>query len=294
MFDCGRVTVGVVADGAGGTSGGASAAEQVIAAVERAIAEDRGLMREASWTQVLLEVGVALETAGAGQTTAVVAATSDRLVVGASVGDSGALLISPGGALELTAGQARKPLLGSGLPRATAWSHPIGPRDALLLATDGVLKYAPEEALHTMARDSALSATDRCARMIDAARLPGGGLQDDAGLVYFRPLAEIHEERVSETVRAMAREPSDENERALREALEPWVGAFGDFAGDGLEIDQFDSLGDNRVRITGHVWEVTSQARVPFRVELHLGPETMAGYALQFGERWFSRPERPR
>jgi hypothetical protein len=105
-FESADGVVLVVADGAGGTGGGAMAAEAVVRAVRAAVAEER----LNDWLAVLAEVDADL--AGAGQSTAVVAELCGSEVIGASVGDSGCCVF---GAtfLDVTADQWRKPLLGS-------------------------------------------------------------------------------------------------------------------------------------------------------------------------------------
>jgi serine/threonine protein phosphatase PrpC len=173
----------VIADGAGGTTGGAQAAAQ--ASVDLA---DRGLrdaLDEGGWCQTLRQLDEALASGGRpGETTAVVLQLIDGHLTGASVGDSGALLFSGAGVIDLTGNQARKPLVGSGRcqPRGIArqpWSG------RLLLATDGLLAYVPWPVLvSTATRGSVQAATEA---LVAAARLPSGGLQDDIALVLAEP-----------------------------------------------------------------------------------------------------------
>ena len=131
-----------VADGAGGTGGGAAAAERLIAALTKLTesADSR------DWFAALCTFDDELSARpSGGQTTGVVAFVDDDRVVGASVGDSSAWLISTTGeASDLTALQRRKPLLGSGeaLPVQFEAQRRGG---RLLLATDGLTKYAPPE-----------------------------------------------------------------------------------------------------------------------------------------------------
>jgi serine/threonine protein phosphatase PrpC len=108
----------VVADGAGGMGGGAAAADLVLAIVEHALGDPHfNPFAPTSWENVLVEGDAEIERdRGAGETTAVIiAVTDDGRIVGASVGDSGALLIRSDGNLDdLTENQHRKRRLGSG------------------------------------------------------------------------------------------------------------------------------------------------------------------------------------
>ena len=81
-----------VADGAGGTGGGASVADRLIVALTKLTAQ----AASADWWSVLLELDEELAGRG-GETTAVVAFVDSDRVRGASVGDSAAWLISPAG-----------------------------------------------------------------------------------------------------------------------------------------------------------------------------------------------------
>jgi PPM family protein phosphatase len=94
------------------------------------------LPRERAWTEALARWDA---TVGPGESTVVVVdITSDR-VCGASVGDSRAWLFSDE-ITDLTAGQVRKPLVGSGAARPVGFN--VGPLTGMLLvATDGFANY---------------------------------------------------------------------------------------------------------------------------------------------------------
>jgi PPM family protein phosphatase len=103
-----------------------------------------------------------------------------RSVRGASVGDSGAWLVGPPGLADLTDSQRSKPLLGSGTCRPTAFG-PVDLDRRLIVASDGLFKYAPRERI----RQSALAGPVELAvqALLDAVRLPRGGFQDDVAVV---------------------------------------------------------------------------------------------------------------
>lgn len=165
-----------VADGAAGTGSGAAAADRLIAALSKLAAEAANV----DWWRALLELDEELAGSG-GETTAVVAFVNSDRVYGASVGDSEAWIISPEGELtDLTVHQRRKPLLGSGeaLPVEFEAERRGG---RLLLATDGLVKYAAAERICTLTKNgSVVEAVDALA---NCARLPSGGFQDDVAVV---------------------------------------------------------------------------------------------------------------
>ena len=84
--------------------------------------------------------------------------------MGASVGDSGAWLIGRDGWEDLTEGQVRKPLLGSGVAEAVGFASAFG--GTLLVATDGLLKYAAASRLVSLARNGELETV--AAELVDA------------------------------------------------------------------------------------------------------------------------------
>jgi serine/threonine protein phosphatase PrpC len=160
-----------LADGAGGTGNGELAAQAVIDAVAAAPDRDpHALLAE-------------LDRAAVGQTTAVILTIAGGEIRGASVGDSGAWLIGAADFDDLTDGQTRKPLVGSGcIPFA------IAPRalggSTLLVASDGLLRCAKPADIARLARGADLAAA--ATALVDLVRLPTGKLQDDVSIVLVR------------------------------------------------------------------------------------------------------------
>jgi len=164
----------IVADGAGGTGRGAWAAEFVVRHAHAFAGDDFAALLSAI-DQRLFHEGDGAET------TAVVLRVTESWVRGASVGDSGAWLIDDE-ILELTSGQARKPLLGSGRARPVAFQFPR--RGILVTGTDGLFKYVPRNRILACTRLDDLDAMAEA--LIDAARLPSGRFQDDIAVVLVR------------------------------------------------------------------------------------------------------------
>lgn len=175
----GRVVV-VVADGAGGIPGGRAAAEMAMERVREAL-YGRDVH---DFTGLLMQLDAAIVM---GESTLVIASVADDgRIVGASVGDSGALLVDrEGNVTDLTAGQHRKRRLGSrdALPVAFEGQLDGG---TLLVATDGLLAHARPEVLAEVLRahDDDLDAAANA--LIERVRLPSGTLQDDVALVLVR------------------------------------------------------------------------------------------------------------
>ena len=176
VIDLGDALVVVLADGAGGTGGGDVAADAIIAAV-RATASSHP-----SWSDVIEELDRS-PLLGGGQATAVIATLTAAGVRGASVGDSGAWLVRGAAVEDLTRAQERKPLVGSG---AAATPFGCGPLDGatLLVASDGLLKYAPRADIARLASQDDLAAAARA--LVALVRLPGGDRQDDVSVILCR------------------------------------------------------------------------------------------------------------
>ncbi len=99
------------------------------------------------------------------------------------MGDSGAWLIDMNGYHELTQGQRRKPLLGSGPATPIPFMARLGAA-TLLLATDGLLNYAPASGIAELAVTSELAGL--AARLAELPRLRSGALPDDLAVVLAR------------------------------------------------------------------------------------------------------------
>lgn len=88
--------------------------------------------------------------------------------------------------VELTQGQQRKPLVGDG---CAPWRIPPTRLNggALLVASDGLLRYAKQLDIIRIASSEDLQAAARA--LIDHVRLPNGTLQDDVVVVPCREIA---------------------------------------------------------------------------------------------------------
>jgi len=166
------VTRVALADGAGGVGGGAAAAQAVIDAVT-------------TWDDphaTIARVDELLVQRGQGQTTAVVVdVEAGGAVRGASAGDSIAWIVDRTGAiLELTSAQRRKPLVGDGAELVTFDGH-LGAGATLLVASDGLWKYAKAADLARLVAGEELAAAAKA--LVALVSTP---LQDDVAIVLVR------------------------------------------------------------------------------------------------------------
>lgn len=177
----------VVADGAGGTGFGARAAQAVVDLVVHEV------VHEVAWSdpRVLVDLLTTLDGRLArerigGESTAIVTVITREAIVGASVGDSEAHLVTADGALDLTASQVRKPLLGSGRAQPTAFAAHRSAGSTLVVATDGLFAYVDPARVHALSVGDDVAAAARA--LTDAARLPNGNFRDDVTVVVVRGL----------------------------------------------------------------------------------------------------------
>jgi serine/threonine protein phosphatase PrpC len=169
-----------VADGSGGMRGGAEAAEHAVRMISNAAQEMIALD-----TQSFVSLITRIDTApapGQGQCALVVAAIVGPRIVGASAGDCGAWLITDS-INDLTEQQVRKPLVGSGSAVPVPFEAELG-LATLLLASDGLLKYARRNQIAALARGADLNAAAQ--KLADLPRLRSGDLPDDLAVVVCR------------------------------------------------------------------------------------------------------------
>lgn len=159
-----------LADGAGGMTGGRSAATF---AVRESLAESVGVARVAAIDAALMDRG---------QTTLVALEfdLTNGFVHGASVGDSRVWAATPTGWSELSEGQSRKPLVGSGNARPVAFK--ASQVHALCLTSDGLGARRTEDQI----LDALQGEQDLARNLVDPVRLPDGRLEDDVSIVVLR------------------------------------------------------------------------------------------------------------
>ena len=179
----GRVLV--IADGVGGRPGGGEAAEFAVRSVCEWAATLSRLPDPLEVAAQLRRIDAAMAKGpGGGETTAVVAVVSAEGIAGAAVGDSACWRIGTEGYDDLTRGRPAKPWLGSGMAMPRPF-HFAGEPGTVLLATDGLWKYADGEQLRVIARGDDLQAAARA--LVERVRGSySGKLPDDLAVILAR------------------------------------------------------------------------------------------------------------
>ena len=182
----GQACVLAIADGMGGRSGAAEAAQVWIDVVRGATQEPARWADTDYWLDLMARADRAIrDDPRAGETTAVVAVMTAAGLFGASVGDSGAWLIGDDAYEDLSKSQIHKPGLGTGMATPVPFYRKKPPAGTLLVATDGLLKYSwPEKICATVRATESVNALPKA--LIDLVRMPRGGLQDDVAVAVAR------------------------------------------------------------------------------------------------------------
>lgn len=172
----GARTVLVLADGAPETASGEQAAELVCACVREAF-----LGGEPCSVGLLEKIDQQVWALG-GMTTATIVEVSNGVIWGVSVGDSEAWMFADGAWCALTEHPECQALLGSGEVEPVMFGPlPVG--DRVVVASDGLWKYAPRSLLFKLAE---LKETERVAHeLVEAVRLGSGVLQDDTSVIVL-------------------------------------------------------------------------------------------------------------
>jgi len=141
--------------------------------------------RAAAWVDRLVALDAEPARLGHGQTTAIVLTVAVDAIRGACIGDSGAWRIR-GEAIseDLTELQARKPLLGDGGDPRALEAPALRDDETLLVASDGLLRYAPPADLARLASGPDLAAAADA--LIARVRLRSSALPDDVSLILCR------------------------------------------------------------------------------------------------------------
>lgn len=179
VFVSGGDLVIIIADGAGGTPGGGSASDALVAAVSSELQRGGDSFDTRRWEKVFHETDAKLAAHFSGETTGVLVVLSSRGLVGVSAGDSEAWAVGATSIDDLTVHQ-RSARVGSGRIVAVAFERQALD-GVLVVGTDGLFKYATPEAVATIVRVNPPAEAARL--LLKLVRLSSGRLQDDLAVV---------------------------------------------------------------------------------------------------------------
>ncbi len=183
-----HVLLCVLADGQGGQVGGALASQS---AVQTALEFARAcpvaqLMDRATWAK-LVSAADAVVSADpkAGFTTLISIGVVANQIVGASCGDSTALLIGKGHYTELTAKQRKNPPVGLHAALPSPFMARLRPGSMLLIMSDGVWKGVGYEAIVQLAQSTHGNELIHAVRRLQVTQ-HGGQLPDDFSMIVVQ------------------------------------------------------------------------------------------------------------
>jgi serine/threonine protein phosphatase PrpC len=169
----------IVADGSGGRSGAAEAAELFIHSVCE-VAEN--LTAAQDCFRLLCELDQKIAQANnCGETTGAVVVVSSGELFGANVGDSAAWLFTQDGKQELS--RLRKPYLGTGVAAPHQFTSKAS-SGTLVVATDGLWKYTSLELIEGKARTG--KPESLAGELAELVRLRSGAFSDDIAIATCR------------------------------------------------------------------------------------------------------------
>ena len=178
VFEDERSLVVVVADGAGGMRGGATASDALVGAVRSSEWDI-----DSTWASIFRATDENLAAHLAGETTGVAVALTAVELVGVSAGD-GQRGVGRRRDLDRRTderpGEAR---LGSGRAVPTPFRR-ARLDGTLVVATDGLFKYASADRIVAVVNGSPFADVARA--LTELVRLPSGSFQDDVGVVVVR------------------------------------------------------------------------------------------------------------
>jgi len=181
VFERGDDLVIVVADGAGGLRGGAAAGDTLVEVVRGMLADRAIDVHDArAWMGAFRAADLNLAAEMAGETTAVLVVVGKHEIVGISAGDSEAWLVNADSIDDLTGSQKRM-RLGSGRMIPIPFHRSLV-RGSLVVATDGLFKYAAVDAIAAAVRTEG-EADTMTRHLASLAQTQAGTYHDDLAVV---------------------------------------------------------------------------------------------------------------
>jgi serine/threonine protein phosphatase PrpC len=184
IFERDDVLVVVLADGGGGLRGGEAASRCLVAVVESVVKDPAFALDQVQpWFDVFRATDSALAANGTGETTGTVVVLGPRGIIGVSAGDSEAWIVTPTRVDDLTVGQQTRQRLGGNRVIPAAFGRATLP-GILVVASDGLFKYAAGEVIARLVRASAIETAAE--HLVELVRLRSGKVADDVAVVLVR------------------------------------------------------------------------------------------------------------
>ncbi|MBC8136007.1 MAG: protein phosphatase 2C domain-containing protein [Fibrella sp.] len=176
------VLVLIVADGVGGRENGGNAATRAVERMRESVgvASVRQLSETRFWEQTFRFVDeVVSSDVTCGETTLVALCLTPKRIAGACVGDSEAWWVDASGGVRVLTEGGRKPYLGRGMADPVSFAFPTPRTGTLLVATDGLFKYADAERIAQTITQGAPDLQAIAPALRDLVRSSSGTLYDD-------------------------------------------------------------------------------------------------------------------
>jgi serine/threonine protein phosphatase PrpC len=181
VFERDDVLVAALADGAGGIRGGDAASRSLVLVAESAASDPAFAVKDiGAWIDLFRSADAALAAKGAGVTTGVVVVLGPRGLIGISIGDSEAWVVTSNQIDDLTVGQQTRQRLGGGPAALATFERPFL-AGVLVIATDGLFKFAANEVIARIVRVGPIGVAAE--RLVELVRHPSGVLADDVAVV---------------------------------------------------------------------------------------------------------------
>jgi serine/threonine protein phosphatase PrpC len=175
------VLVALLADGGGGLRDGAAASRSLLAVVRDAVNDSAlALDKAQSWLDLFNATDVALAANRAGETTAVLIALGPWGLLGLSIGDSEAWVVTPEGIDNLTISQHTGDRLGTKRGSVVMFERSTL-SGMLVLASGGLFKYASTQIIAGVVRDSTLGQSAQ--QLVELVRQRSGKVAEDVAVV---------------------------------------------------------------------------------------------------------------
>jgi serine/threonine protein phosphatase PrpC len=173
-----------LADGGGGMRAGGTASHTFVQLVGAALGDPKFPAGDLdTWLRLFRATDVGIATHGGGETTGILVSLGRRGLIGVSTGDSRAWMVMPATIDDLTAGQYTRQRLGSNHATPTVFER-SSPAGVLLVATDGLFKFAAPQVIAGIVRDVGFAGAAET--LVALVRRGSGAVEEDVSVILAR------------------------------------------------------------------------------------------------------------